>query len=75
MNCFAAFISPITANIYFPALPAIAQDLDVSISDVNLSLTTYMIFQVSGLCDFVSISVFLSLCVPFDVSFDFVVAR
>lgn len=45
MNCFAAFISPSTANIYFPALPAIAQDLGVSIADVNLSLTTYMIFQ------------------------------
>lgn len=45
MNCFAAFISPATANIYFPALPAIAQDLGVSVADVNLSLTTYMIFQ------------------------------
>ncbi|KAF7517709.1 hypothetical protein G7054_g13721 [Neopestalotiopsis clavispora] len=45
MNCFAAFISPITANIFFPALPAIAQDLNVSISEANLSLTTYMIFQ------------------------------
>ncbi|KAK6212300.1 hypothetical protein LQW54_005431 [Pestalotiopsis sp. IQ-011] len=45
MNCFAAFISPSTANIYFPALPAIAQDLGVSVADVNLSLTTYLIFQ------------------------------
>jgi MFS family permease len=45
MNCISAFISPITANIYFPAIPAIARDLGVSTASVNLSLTTYMIFQ------------------------------
>ncbi|KAI1373262.1 MFS general substrate transporter [Hypoxylon crocopeplum] len=45
MNCISAFISPITANIYFPAIPAIAQDLGVSIGQINLTLTTYMIFQ------------------------------
>ena len=45
MNCFSAFISPTTANIYFPALPAVARDLGVSIGQVNLSLTTYQIFQ------------------------------
>lgn len=45
MNCVSAFISPITANIYFPAIPAIAKDLGVSTASVNLSLTTYMIFQ------------------------------
>ncbi|KAI1497890.1 chloramphenicol resistance protein [Biscogniauxia marginata] len=45
MNTVSAFISPITANIYFPALPAIAQDLGVSIGQINLTLTTYQIFQ------------------------------
>jgi MFS family permease len=45
MNCFCAFISPMAANVYFPAIPAIAQDLGVSIAQVNLTLTTYMIFQ------------------------------
>ncbi|KAL7629749.1 hypothetical protein AAE478_001272 [Parahypoxylon ruwenzoriense] len=45
MNCIAAFISPITANVYFPAIPALAQDLGVSIGDINLTITTYMIFQ------------------------------
>ncbi|KAH6660950.1 chloramphenicol resistance protein [Truncatella angustata] len=45
MNCISAFISPITANIYFPAIPAIADDLGVSTAAINLSLTTYMIFQ------------------------------
>ncbi|KAI2619173.1 MFS general substrate transporter [Hypoxylon sp. NC1633] len=45
MNCISAFISPITANIYFPAIPALAKDLGVSIGQINLTLTTYMIFQ------------------------------
>jgi hypothetical protein len=45
MNCIAAFISPITANIYFPALPTLARDLGVGVDKINLTLTTYMIFQ------------------------------
>ncbi|KAI1099347.1 MFS general substrate transporter [Jackrogersella minutella] len=45
MNCISAFISPITANIYFPAIPALSQDLGVSVAKINLTLTTYMIFQ------------------------------
>jgi multidrug resistance protein len=39
------FISPLTTNIYFPALNTIAADLGVSISALNLTITTYMIFQ------------------------------
>lgn len=45
MIIVASFISPVTANIYFPALNPIAKDLDVSIGLINLTLTTYMIFQ------------------------------
>ncbi|GAW20748.1 hypothetical protein ANO14919_102590 [Xylariales sp. No.14919] len=45
MNCIAAFISPITANIYFPAIPTLAKDLGVGVDRINLTLTTYMIFQ------------------------------
>ncbi|KAI6084864.1 MFS general substrate transporter [Hypoxylon rubiginosum] len=45
MNCISAFISPITANIYFPAIPALSRDLGVSVGQINLTLTTYMIFQ------------------------------
>ncbi|KAI1443683.1 MFS general substrate transporter [Annulohypoxylon stygium] len=45
MNCISAFLSPITANIYFPAIPALAQDLGVPVSKINLTLTTYMILQ------------------------------
>jgi multidrug resistance protein len=41
----AAFISPTSANIYFPALNPLAQELDVSNTLINLTLTSYMIFQ------------------------------
>uniref|UniRef100_A0A0D2Y2C1 Major facilitator superfamily (MFS) profile domain-containing protein n=1 Tax=Fusarium oxysporum (strain Fo5176) TaxID=660025 RepID=A0A0D2Y2C1_FUSOF len=40
-----ALFSPMTAQIYFPALPAIAKDLGVTTSQINLTVTTYMIFQ------------------------------
>ncbi|CRG83359.1 putative transporter AQR1 [Talaromyces islandicus] len=42
---FAAIISPISSSIYFPAINDIAKDLDVSINLVNLTITTYLIFQ------------------------------
>ncbi|KAK3956593.1 MFS transporter [Pseudoneurospora amorphoporcata] len=45
MITFAGFISPMTANIYFPVLDAVASDLHFSISKANLTLTTYMIMQ------------------------------
>ena len=41
----AATFSGFASNIYFPALPAIAGDLHVSVSLVNLTVTSYMIFQ------------------------------
>ncbi|KAJ9137469.1 Quinidine resistance protein 2 [Pleurostoma richardsiae] len=41
----SAFFSPLTAQIYFPALNAIADDLHVSLSKINLTVTTYMVFQ------------------------------
>ncbi len=40
-----AFISPLTGQIYLPALNAIAQDLHITASQVNLTITTYMVFQ------------------------------
>ncbi|KAL2120119.1 hypothetical protein VTJ04DRAFT_4145 [Mycothermus thermophilus] len=45
MAACASFVSPMTANIYFPALNPIAADLGVSIQLINLTLTTYMVFQ------------------------------
>ncbi|KAH6604503.1 hypothetical protein Trco_006210 [Trichoderma cornu-damae] len=38
-------ISGFASNIYFPALPTIGKDLDVSAELVNLTVTSYLIFQ------------------------------
>ncbi|KAK7753960.1 hypothetical protein SLS62_004059 [Diatrype stigma] len=40
-----ALLSPLTGQIYLPALPVVAADLGVSIAQINLTMTTYMIFQ------------------------------
>ena len=42
---FGGFFSPLSANIYFPALNSLARDLNVSNGLINLTLTSYMIFQ------------------------------
>ncbi|KAJ5676219.1 hypothetical protein N7462_009116 [Penicillium macrosclerotiorum] len=42
---FAATFSGFASNIYFPALPTIANDLKVSLELVNLTVTSYLIFQ------------------------------
>ncbi|KAI5868117.1 MFS general substrate transporter [Durotheca rogersii] len=41
----AATFSGFASNIYFPALPTIARDLDISIELVNLTVTSYLLFQ------------------------------
>ncbi|KAG9502219.1 hypothetical protein J7337_005044 [Fusarium musae] len=41
----AATFSGFASNIYFPALPTIAHDLDVSIELINLTVTSYLVFQ------------------------------
>ena len=45
MAGLGAFFSPVSTSIYFPALDALSQDLHVSSGLINLSLTTFMIFQ------------------------------
>ncbi|TVY71196.1 Itaconate transport protein [Lachnellula suecica] len=45
MVTWAAFVSPTSANIYFPALNPIKEQLNVSTTLINLTLTSYMIFQ------------------------------
>ena len=45
MVACGGFFSPLSANIYFPALTALSADLSVSNGLINLSLTSYMIFQ------------------------------
>lgn len=42
------FFSPLSASIYFPALNSLATDLNVSVELISLTLTSYMIFQVSS---------------------------
>ncbi|OJJ32490.1 hypothetical protein ASPWEDRAFT_62138 [Aspergillus wentii DTO 134E9] len=41
----ASSFSPFSANIYYPSLNSIAKDLHVSSSQINLTITTYMICQ------------------------------
>lgn len=45
MVTLASFISPASANIYFPALIPLRTELNVSATLINLTLTSYMIFQ------------------------------
>ena len=45
MTAWAGLFSPISANIYFPALNTLSQELKVSHELINLTLTSYMIFQ------------------------------
>lgn len=45
MVTLASFISPASANIYFPALIPLRNELHVSATLINLTLTSYMIFQ------------------------------
>lgn len=39
----ASAFSPLSANIYYPALNSIAKELHVSPSEINLTITTYMV--------------------------------
>ena len=45
MVAFAGFFSPLSANIYFPALNTLAHDFNVTPARINLTITTYMVFQ------------------------------
>jgi hypothetical protein len=40
---FAALISPLSSSIYLPALESLAGDMDVSVSLINLTITTYLV--------------------------------
>ncbi|KAL8994708.1 MAG: hypothetical protein Q9169_005393 [Polycauliona sp. 2 TL-2023] len=41
----AALLSPLSSNIYLPALNLIAEGLDVTDSQINLTVTSYLVFQ------------------------------
>ncbi|XXG94772.1 galactokinase [Hypoxylon texense] len=44
-SAIGAFFSPLTAQIYLPALTVLAKEFNVTVSQINLTVTTYMIFQ------------------------------
>ena len=43
----AALFSPLSANIYYPALNTLSEDLHESLSKINLTITTYLVWQSS----------------------------
>jgi uncharacterized membrane protein (DUF2068 family) len=43
MGSLAGFFSPLSSSIYFPALDTIASSLKVSITQINLTVTTYLV--------------------------------
>ena len=42
----AAFFSPVSSNIYFPALNVLAAELNVSNTLINLTLTSFLVGSV-----------------------------
>ncbi|KAK0466462.1 MFS general substrate transporter [Desarmillaria tabescens] len=46
---FAGLFSPLTANIYLPAIPVLTVDFNKSTELINITVTVYMVFQ--GLCE------------------------
>lgn len=45
LAAWGGFFSPLSANIYFPALNTLARELNVSIGVINLTITSYLVFQ------------------------------
>ncbi|KAM7184072.1 Major facilitator superfamily domain containing protein [Naviculisporaceae sp. PSN 640] len=45
ISSIAATFSGFAGNSYFPALPALAEDFNVSIDLINLTVTSYLLFQ------------------------------
>ncbi|KAA1468010.1 MFS general substrate transporter [Dentipellis sp. KUC8613] len=45
MASLAGIFSPLTANIYFPAIPVMASQFHKSVELINLTVTVYMIMQ------------------------------
>ncbi|CZR61821.1 related to dityrosine transporter [Phialocephala subalpina] len=45
MASLAAFSSPVASSIYYPAMLTLARDLNTSLTNISLTITTYLIFQ------------------------------
>jgi hypothetical protein len=39
----AAFSSPVSSSIYYPAMLTLAKDLNTSLTNINLTITTYLV--------------------------------
>jgi hypothetical protein len=46
MASLAALLSPLSANIYYPALNTLADELRVSLTLINLTITAYLVSEV-----------------------------
>lgn len=47
MASWAGFFSPVSSQIYFPALNSLARDLNVTNSLINLTLMSYMVSRIN----------------------------
>ncbi|KZV89327.1 MFS general substrate transporter [Exidia glandulosa HHB12029] len=45
LSGLTSLLSPLTANIYLPALPVLSEEFHKSIELINLTVTAYMVFQ------------------------------
>ncbi|KAL5533921.1 hypothetical protein ACEPAG_381 [Sanghuangporus baumii] len=45
MGAFASLFSPLTANVYLPAIPTLSEQFHVTIEAINITVTVYMILQ------------------------------
>ena len=43
----AAFASPVSSSIYYPAMLSLAEDLNTSLTNISLTITTYMVGFIS----------------------------
>ncbi|PLB45422.1 MFS general substrate transporter [Aspergillus steynii IBT 23096] len=45
ISSLVSFLAPVSESIYYPAIGSLADDLDVSRSDINFTITAFMIVQ------------------------------
>lgn len=65
---WAGFFSPVSSQIYFPALNTLARDLNVSNSLINLTLTSYMVRHQRRFADVNTIANIFTLDIPGSVA-------
>ncbi len=46
-SSIAALASPVSSTIYYPAMNILAADLNTSLTNINLTITTYMVIFLS----------------------------